>query len=96
MLLAIIFRRWSITHFFILRSVLGEAPDNALSFDEMLSDAVAGGEGEIFDNVNYTVFGTGNKQWGQTYQKIPNKIDATLTTLGGHRFFKKGEGVSGA
>lgn len=59
----------------------------------MLDDAVSKNAQGRFGNVNFTVFGTGNKQWGATYQKIPKKIDNTLTTLGGHRFFDMGSGV---
>lgn len=71
----------------------GEAPDNALSFDDALDDAISKNLQERFSNVNFAVFGTGNKQWGATYQKIPKKIDATLAALGGHRFFDMGFGV---
>ncbi|KZV92267.1 hypothetical protein EXIGLDRAFT_78742 [Exidia glandulosa HHB12029] len=35
----------------------GEAPDNAVSFDEMLENAVAEKKAELFANVKYTVFG---------------------------------------
>lgn len=77
----------------MLTFVTGEAPDNALSFVDMLDDAVSNNAGGRFGNVNFTVFGTGNKQWGATYQKIPKKIDTTLATLGGHRFFDIGSGV---
>ncbi|KAF7978248.1 hypothetical protein HWV62_1270 [Athelia sp. TMB] len=74
----------------------GEAPDNALNFDSLLDQAIAKNADNRFTNVNFAVFGTGNKQWGPTYQKIPKKIDTTLATFGGHRFFELGAGDASA
>lgn len=59
----------------------------------MLEDSLSKNLQGRFENVNFAVFGTGNKQWGPTYQKIPKKIDATIAALGGHRFFEMGAGV---
>ena len=72
---------------------IGEAPDNALNFDVLLDQAISKNAENRFANINFAVFGTGNKQWGPTYQNIPKKIDTTLATLGGHRFFDLGAGV---
>ena len=36
--------------------------------------------------VNYTVFGVGNTDWADTYQRIPKLIDRQLAALGASRF----------
>lgn len=76
-----------------LHFTAGEAPDNALGFDIMLDNAISQNLEKRFGNVNFAVFGTGNKHWCATYQRIPKNIDVTLATLGGHRFADKGFGV---
>ncbi|KDQ12140.1 hypothetical protein BOTBODRAFT_176664 [Botryobasidium botryosum FD-172 SS1] len=70
----------------------GEAPDNAISFDELLDKAVKEHDNQRFHSLNFAVFGCGNKQWGPTFQAFPNKIDANLAALGGNRVFDKGSG----
>ena len=42
--------------------------------------------------VSFTVFGCGNSDWVQTYQKIPKLCDELLEKHGGRRLLERGEG----
>ena len=37
--------------------------------------------GDALNGVQYTVFGTGNRDWARTYQAIPKKIDQRFAEL---------------
>ena len=74
----------------VTASYNGQPPDNAAKFCQWLqdpslpSDAVA--------DVEYSVFGCGNRDWAATYQAIPTLIDTQLEKHGAKRMYKRGEG----
>ena len=74
----------------VTASYNGQPPDNAAKFCQWLqdpslpSDAVA--------DVEYSVFGCGNRDWAATYQAIPTLIDTQLGKHGAKRMYKRGEG----
>ncbi|KAF8133598.1 hypothetical protein K438DRAFT_1883735 [Mycena galopus ATCC 62051] len=53
---------------------------------------IRAGNESRFSGINFCVFGTGNTQWGPTYQAFPKKVDANMAALGGNRIFEKGSG----
>lgn len=71
---------------------LGQPADNAAHFVEWLSSL----KGSELANVSYTVFGCGNRDWPQTYQRIPTLCDKLLEDHGANRLFKRGEGDAGS
>ena len=67
----------------------GKPADNARHFVEWLenvkgTDALAG--------VSFGVFGCGNRDWVQTYQRIPTLVDRVLEEHGATRLVERGEG----
>lgn len=46
--------------------------------------------------MRYGVFGCGNHDWVQTYQRIPNLCDEIFEQRGGKRLFARGEGDAGS
>jgi cytochrome P450/NADPH-cytochrome P450 reductase len=64
----------------------GTPPDNARRFATYLDHAAPG----ALHGVRYAVFGCGNKQWRQTFQKFPVHIDAKLKDLGAESFLAIG------
>jgi cytochrome P450/NADPH-cytochrome P450 reductase len=46
-------------------------------------------------DVSFAVFGAGNHEWAQTYQRIPKLIDAVLEKRGAKRLSALGEGDAG-
>ena len=44
----------------------------------------------------YGVFGCGNRDWVNTYQRIPKLIDALLEKQGASRLVERGEGDASA
>lgn len=71
----------------------GLAPDSAEAF---VKQSQACSDGSVLGAVTYAVFGCGNTQWANSYQKIPMLLDAQLEKLGGQRLLKRGEGDSAA
>ncbi|CAE6533625.1 unnamed protein product [Rhizoctonia solani] len=71
---------------------IGEPADNAGHFvkalmtSENLKDLVG---------ASFTVFGAGNHDWAQTYQRVPRTIDAILEKKGAKRLLALGEGDAG-
>jgi cytochrome P450/NADPH-cytochrome P450 reductase len=45
---------------------------------------------------DFTVFGAGNHDWVNTYQKIPKLCDDLLAQFGGQRILERGEGDAGS
>ena len=45
--------------------------------------------------VRYAVFGCGNHDWAQTYQRIPRLIDEVIGKRGGQALLPRGEGDAG-
>jgi cytochrome P450/NADPH-cytochrome P450 reductase len=64
----------------------GTPPDNARRFATYLDHAAPG----ALHGVRYAIFGCGNKQWRQTFQKFPVHIDAKLKDLGAESFLAIG------
>ena len=58
----------------VTSSYEGEPPDNANRFISWLKEA----ESSDLRNVHYAVFGCGNRDWKETYQRIPTLIDTQL------------------
>ena len=75
-----------------LSDYAGQPADNAVHFVEWLS---AMKSNELAD-VSYAVFGCGNHDWAQTYQRIPTLCDKIIAERGGKRLFERGEGDSGS
>ena len=65
----------------------GAPPDNAIKFMEWL-DAADDGAAQ---NVAYTVFGCGNRDWASTFQAVPRAIDEKLAAIGAKRIADRGE-----
>ncbi|KAI0729796.1 cytochrome P450 [Fomitopsis betulina] len=78
----------------ITASFEGEPADNAAHFVDWLTnlpDAPA-----PLANVRFAVFGCGNRDWVNTYQRIPTLIDATLEARGARRLVERGAGDASA
>jgi len=72
--------------------LIGEPADNAAYFFKWLSDLQGGSS---LSNIKYAVFGCGNRDWVQTYQRIPKLIDELITKNGGKVLIPRGEGDAG-
>ncbi|KAF9812238.1 hypothetical protein IEO21_06278 [Rhodonia placenta] len=72
----------------ITASFEGEPADNAAHFVEWLKSL----KGQELANVSYAVFGCGNRDWVQTYQRIPKLVDSTLGERGARRLLEAGAG----
>lgn len=70
----------------------GEPADNAAYFFKWLSNLQ--GDSPL-SNIKYAVFGCGNRDWVQTYQRIPKLIDELITKNGGKALVPRGEGDAG-
>lgn len=66
-------------------------PDNAARFVDWLSHL----NSNELAGVRYTVFGCGNHEWAQTYQRIPKLCDSLIDKHGGKRLLERGEGDAG-
>ncbi|WP_377890463.1 bifunctional cytochrome P450/NADPH--P450 reductase [Alkalihalobacillus sp. R86527] len=66
----------------------GNAPDNADKFVQWLEEME---EGEV-NGVQYAVFGCGDRNWANTYQRIPSLIDEQLAQKGATRIAETGFG----
>lgn len=75
----------------ITASFEGEPADNAAYFVEWLSNM----QGEPLSGLRYAVFGCGNRDWVQTYQRIPRLVDELLGKRGGRALLPRGEGDAG-
>ncbi|KAK0195936.1 fatty acid hydroxylase [Armillaria mellea] len=72
----------------VTASFEGEPADNATRFVDWLSNL----KGDELRGVSFTVFGCGNSDWVQTYQKIPKLCDELIEKHGGRRLLEQGEG----
>ncbi|EED85649.1 predicted protein, partial [Postia placenta Mad-698-R] len=72
----------------ITASFEGEPADNAAHFVEWVTNV----KGTELANVSYAVFGCGNRDWFQTYQRIPKLIDSVLEEHGARRLIEAGAG----
>ncbi|PWN52726.1 putative NADPH-cytochrome P450 reductase [Violaceomyces palustris] len=70
----------------------GEPTDNAVGLMEFISDdSVNFSNGDRLENLNYVVFGLGNRTY-EHYNEVARKLDARLTALGAKRIGERGEG----
>ncbi|KAI0693861.1 bifunctional P-450/NADPH-P450 reductase [Cerioporus squamosus] len=76
----------------ITASFEGQPADNAKHFVEWLENV----KDDVFTGIKYAVFGCGNKDWVNTYQRIPTLIDRLLGEHGAARLVKLGEGDAAA
>jgi cytochrome P450 / NADPH-cytochrome P450 reductase len=74
----------------VTASYNGQPPDNAAKFCHWIQDPSL--PTDAFADVEYSVFGCGNRDWAATYQAIPTLIDAQLEKHGAKRMYKRGEG----
>jgi len=72
--------------------LIGEPADNAAYFFKWLSDLQ--GDASL-SNIKHATFGCGNRDWVQTYQRIPKLIDELITKNGGKALVPRGEGDAG-
>ncbi|KAK0459209.1 fatty acid hydroxylase [Desarmillaria tabescens] len=72
----------------VTASFEGEPADNATRFVDWLSNL----QGDELRNVSFAVFGCGNSDWVQTYQKVPKLCDELIEKHGGRRLLERGEG----
>ena len=66
----------------------GNPPDNADEFVRFLDQAEEG----TLEGVQYAVFGCGDRNWANTYQRIPSLIDQQMTQKGAKRLSETGFG----
>lgn len=76
----------------VTASFEGQPADNAAHFVEWLTST----EGNELANVKFGIFGCGNSDWVQTYQRIPTLVDDLFEKRGGHRLIERGVGDAGA
>ncbi|CAN5505573.1 cytochrome P450 [soil metagenome] len=65
----------------------GNPPDNAVKFHRWLGSGLTG---DALTGVTYTVFGSGDRVWASTFQKVPSEIDALMSAAGATRFADRG------
>jgi cytochrome P450/NADPH-cytochrome P450 reductase len=70
----------------ICSSYNGVPPENAALFTGWLS------QGADLQGVRFAVFGCGNREWANTYQKVPRALDQSLHENGGSRLVALSEG----
>jgi cytochrome P450/NADPH-cytochrome P450 reductase len=67
----------------VTASYEGEPPDNAAKFVSWIEKAQ--NDTSILRGTRYAVFGCGNRNWVQTFHRIPLLVDRRLEELGGNR-----------
>lgn len=72
----------------VTASFEGQPADNAAEFVQWLEKL----DGSQLPNLRYAVYGCGNREWIQTYQRIPKRVDSRLSELGGSQLLARGEG----
>ncbi|KAB5589304.1 Cytochrome P450 family protein [Ceratobasidium theobromae] len=76
----------------VTASFEGEPADNAGHFVESLTTTA---DVRNLEGVSFGVFGAGNHDWAQSYQRIPRLIDDMLEKKGAKRLLEHGEGDAG-
>lgn len=67
----------------ITASYEGQPPDNASHFVTWIQELDK--NSTPLQGVSYAVFGCGNHEWSNTFQRVPKLIDHVIETLGGKR-----------
>lgn len=70
----------------ICSSYNGSPPDNAAKFCTWLE------QGPSLQGVRYALFGCGNREWANTYQKVPRRINEALSAAGATSLLPPAEG----
>lgn len=78
------------THIDSVLGFAGQPADNAARFVDWISTL----QGSELRGVRYAVFGCGNSDWTQTYQRVPTLIDEKLQQSGGECLLPRGAGDS--
>ncbi|KAL3471658.1 cytochrome P450 [Aspergillus californicus] len=73
----------------VTSSYEGQPPDNAKEFVSWLEELEQNDDSPLKD-VPFAVFGCGNKEWAQTFHRIPKLVDSLLEKLGGTRLTELG------
>jgi cytochrome P450 / NADPH-cytochrome P450 reductase len=76
----------------VTASYNGHPPDNARAFVSWLESAAP----DELRGVRYSVFGCGDRNWANTYQRIPELIDSLMTAKGAERLVDRGEADASA
>ncbi len=76
----------------VTASYNGHPPDNARTFVKWLESAAA----DELRGVRYSVFGCGDRNWANTYQRIPELIDSLMAAKGAERLADRGEADASA
>jgi len=71
----------------VTASYNGQPPDNARAFCAWLGGVPAA----ALSGVRFAVFGCGNRDWTETYQAVPQRIDAGLREAGAQALLDRGE-----
>ena len=71
----------------VTSSYNGQPPDNARAFVAWAGNVPAG----ALVGVRYAVFGCGNRDWGSTYQAVPQLLDERLAHAGAQPLVARGE-----
>lgn len=71
----------------VCSSYEGLPPDNAKEFVSWLVD---GGDERDLEGLPFAVFGSGNSQWANSYQRVPTLIDDAIAARGGTRLHARG------
>jgi cytochrome P450 / NADPH-cytochrome P450 reductase len=74
----------------VTASYNGTPPDNAAKFVGWISGSSLAPD--AFAGVRFTVFGCGDHDWAETFQRIPRLIDSKLAEHGAERIHPRGEG----
>ncbi|KAL5336528.1 putative cytochrome P450 [Aspergillus crustosus] len=74
----------------VTSSYEGQPPDNAKQFVSWLEDLEKQSETAPLKDVPFAVFGCGNKEWAQTFHRIPKLVDDLLEKQGGNRLAELG------
>ena len=73
----------------VTASYEGQPADNAAHFVNWLENVQ---DAEAFAGIKFGVFGCGNRDWVNTYQRVPRLVDDALTAHGAIRLVERGEG----
>ena len=77
----------------VTASYEGQPADNAAHFVNWLENVQ---DASAFAGIKFGVFGCGNRDWVNTYQRVPKLVDELLGAHGGVRLVERGEGDAAA